>query len=477
MSPVNPPETPAGTRRRRARREPRSEDELDSSHGASRRSPALSVNLFWRTFLLLALLLTGGVVAWIQTFRQMELEPRATLASLQLASLVNVTRVALRHADEPGRAALMKALSEQEGVRLLARSPSDTPEPLGADRFTRLMAADLQRRLGSDTPLARRINGDEALWIGFEIDNTPVWLRADADRLQPLPDSSTWFIWVVIALSATLLGSAVFARLINKPLKQLSFAASRIRGGEYDSHLDESDITTEIRTVNIGFNRMARELAKVDEERAVMLAGISHDLRTPLARLRLEAEISVADEEARRNMADDIDQLDAIIDKFMDYARPGDTHMAPVDLTAVVEREAAAFRDTSQIQFSLRLPAGLKVMGDDTELGRVFANLFENARRYGRTVETGIAKVKVSHVLSGEWVIVTVRDYGQGVAPEKLPHLTTPFYRGDAARTAATGAGLGLSVVNKALQRIEGDLALANARDGGLMAHLRLKAG
>ena len=92
-----------------------------------------------------------------------------------------------------------------------------------------------------------------------------------------------------------------------------------------------------------------------------MLAGISHDLRTPLARLRLEAEISVADEEARKAMALDIDQLDAIIDKFMDYARPDDTKTKPVDLGMVIEREAAAFRDKSQIRFSLRMPPGIKV--------------------------------------------------------------------------------------------------------------------
>jgi two-component system osmolarity sensor histidine kinase EnvZ len=206
-----------------------------------------------------------------------------------------------------------------------------------------------------------------------------------------------------------------------------------------------------------------------------MLAGISHDLRTPLARLRLEAEISVADDEARRNMAADIDQLDAIIDKFMDYARPDETKAGPVDLTQVIVREAAAFRDTSQIRISLRLPPGLGVMGDDTELGRVFANLFENARRYGRTTETGVARVKVTHVQVGDSVIVTVRDYGPGVAQEKLEHLTTPFFRGDAARTAATGAGLGLAIVKKSLQRMDGNLELANARDGGLIAHIRLK--
>jgi two-component system osmolarity sensor histidine kinase EnvZ len=287
--------------------------------------------------------------------------------------------------------------------------------------------------------------------------------------------AGTWFVWVGIALFATIVGSVAIASLINKPLRLLSFAAGRIREGEYDSRLDERTVTSEIREVNIGFNRMASELAKVEEERAVMMAGISHDLRTPLARLRLEAEISVPDEEARQNMAADIDQLDAIIDKFMDYARPRQPNPVVVALTEVIEREASAFRDASQIRIALRLPPGLNVMGDETELGRVFSNLFENSRRYGRNQETGIAQVGVSHVQAGDWVIVTVRDHGPGVAPEKLGHLTTPFFRGDAARTAATGAGLGLAIVKKAMQRIGGSLELTNARDGGLIAHIRMK--
>jgi len=84
----------------------------------------------------------------------------------------------------------------------------------------------------------------------------------------------------------------------------------------------------------------------------VMLAGISHDLRTPLARLRLEAEMSVSDAEALRNIASDIDQLDAIIDKFMDYARPGETRLRPVHLSMLIDKEVAAFRGTTEIQIS-----------------------------------------------------------------------------------------------------------------------------
>jgi len=241
------------------------------------------------------------------------------------------------------------------------------------------------------------------------------------------------------------------------------------------SRLDENTLTSEIREVNMGFNRMARELAKVEEDRAVMLAGISHDLRTPLARLRLETEMSVADEEAKGNMVMDIDQLDAIIDKFMDYARPGETQLRPVHVSALIDREASAFRDPTQIRITSRVAIDLKVLADETELARVFANLFENARRYGRGNDTGVAEVTVGYNRTGPWVILSVRDRGPGVAPSKLPQLTTPFFRGDAARTAATGAGLGLAIVEKAMLRMGGSLELANATDGGFVVHLRLR--
>jgi two-component system osmolarity sensor histidine kinase EnvZ len=105
----------------------------------------------------------------------------------------------------------------------------------------------------------------------------------------------------------------------------------------------------------------------------------------------------------------------------------------------------------------------------------VLLNLFENARRYGRGTDTGIAEVTVTAARTGPWAILSVRDTGPGVAPEKLPQLTTPFFRGDAARTAATGAGLGLAIVDKAMHRMGGSLELANAPEGGLVAHLRLR--
>jgi len=434
----------------------------------------LALSLFWRTFVLLALLLAGGVFAWVQTLRALELEPRAVQEAQQIASLVNLSRAALRQADGITRVTLLKSMGSAEAVQVRPREPGDRFEPYEIDRFTALVVRELRSKLGSDSTVARSVNGAAGLWVDFTIDRDRYWLRAEQAQGGNIA-GATLFTWIGIALLATLLGSAAIASLINKPLKELSFAASRIREGDLDSRLDENTRTSEIREVNMGFNRMARELAKVEEDRAVMLAGISHDLRTPLARLRLEAEMSVVDEEAMRNMAADIEQLDAIIDKFMDYARPGDTTLRPIPLAQLIDREAAAFRDPTQIRITSRVAIDLTVMADETELGRVFLNLFENARRYGRGTDNGIADVTVTYARTGPWVIASVRDRGPGVAPAKLSHLTTPFFRGDAARTAATGAGLGLAIVEKAMQRMGGTLELANAADGGLVAHIRLK--
>ena len=429
-------------------------------------------SLFWRTFALLLLLLAAGVLAWAYTLHEFDRE-RPDLPR-QLGQLVGVTASALQLADRAQRPALLRSVEQRTGLMLRPHPAADAWTAAPPDSPLSALQQALKPTLGNELLMASNVNGMPGAWLGMTIDREPWWIKLPATMLPATRSDRPW-LWLALAVAITLLGSALIARLINRPLRDLSFAASRIRGGEYDSRLDETTITSEIREVNMGFNRMARELAKVEEDRAVMLAGISHDLRTPLARLRLETEMSVAEEDARINMASDIDQLDAIIDKFMDYARPGATVLKPVLLSRLIDREAATFRDPSEIRITSKLAIDLEVLADEVELARVFANLFENARRYGRGTDTGIAMVNVNCVRAGGWVIITVRDNGPGVAPEKLGQLTTPFFRGDAARTAATGAGLGLAIVEKSMQRMGGQVEISNAPEGGLMVHLRLR--
>lgn len=437
--------------------------------------PTLGLSLFWRTFVMLAVLLFGSIVAWQLIFRAQEFEPRAVQSAHQIASLVNLTRAALVYADAIARVSLIKTLADQEGVRITPREPGDTFVPFAYDSLSARITDELTRTLGPDTVVAYSVNDTPGLWVGFSIDGDAYWLRTDPERIGPA-GGRTWLIWLASAAILSLLGAGLMARLINRPLQQLSRAASRVRDGDFAaSRLDENVNTTEIREVNVGFNRMAEQLSKIEQDRAVMLAGISHDLRTPLARLRLETELSVADADARAHMAADIEQLDGIIGKFLEYAQPHAVALAPVSLNEVVEASTYAVKDYADMQVRSELPPGLVVLADRVELSRVVSNLLENARRYGKNVDSGIAMVHISARLRDHRVLLTVRDEGSGVAPEVLARLTTPFFRGDAARTAAKGAGLGLAIVDKTIARMGGRFQLANAAGGGLVAQIELQ--
>lgn len=433
------------------------------------------LSLFWRTFFLLALLLIGSILAWLQTLRALEFEPRAIQTAQQIATLVNLSRAALVHTDAIARVSLIKTMTDQENVRILPREPSDTYEPFATDSVSEQISQELKSRLGPGTVVAHRVNQDAGLWVGFTIDGDRYWMRTDRARFRPTANG-TWMIWLVAAAALSLAGAALIARLINRPLKQLSFAASRVRDGDFDaSKLDETVATSEVRAVNVGFNRMTQKLAKIEHDRALMLAGISHDLRTPLARLRLETELSVADSVARDHMAADIDQLDAIIDKFLDYARPGNVSLSAVCLREVVETCIYSVKSRADTKFNLDLAADLLVMADAVELGRVISNLVENSRRYGKSANTGITVVDITARVHDEWVLMRVRDHGVGVSVEQLIDLTTPFFRGESARTAANGSGLGLAIVENVMERMGGAFMLSNASTGGLSAHLKLR--
>ena len=435
----------------------------------------VGLNLFWRTFFLLSLLLMGCILAWLQTLRALEFEPRTLQSAQQIASLVNLSRAALQHSDAIARVSLLKTMADQEGLRILPREPGDRFQPLPDSPLGQRLSNELVQRLGPSTVVASSVNGEPGLWIGFVINGDANWLRMDHSRLVAA-SGRTWLIWLSIAALLSLAGAAAIARLINKPLKQLSYAAKRVRDGDFAaSQLDEGVATSEIRQVNIGFNRMAQKLAKLEQDRAVMLAGISHDLRTPLARLRLETEMSVTDEVARQHMVADIVQLDATIDKFLDYARPEGVTLTPVNLHAVVSSCVFAVQDHGELSISMEVPEDLNVLADEVELARVISNLLENARRYGKDPDTGITTVDIVAKAREHWVLLKLRDHGPGAPAEQLAHLTKPFFRGDTARTAAAGAGLGLSIVDKTVQRLGGVFALSNSSSGGLVAHLQLQ--
>lgn len=432
------------------------------------------LSLFWRTFILLSLLLIGTTVTWLQSLRVLELEPRTLYSAQQIVTLVNLSRALLINTNEQTRAALLRTMSEQEGMRIHTRQPSDRYEPMDTSTLGVCLTEQLKARLGDDTLVAQSVNSEPGLWVSFRLEDGYRWLQMERAHFNPT-NHTTMVQWIGISLLLSLTGAAVITRLLNKPIQQLSDATHRISQGDFtDSRLDEKVATSEIRDLNIGFNRMADRLAKTEENRAIMLAGISHDLRTPLARLRLETEMSVSDDVAREHMVADIAQLDAIIDKFMDYARPVSGKRHIVHLLSIINTCVFPQQNRTGIKIDIQVSDTLCIYADKVELARVINNLLENAHRYGKTPGTETAWVEIASSVSDKHVFLTVRDHGPGAPPEELNNLLKPFFRGDTARTAAVGTGLGLSIVEKTIQRMGGKFALSNAETGGLCAHIRL---
>jgi two-component system osmolarity sensor histidine kinase EnvZ len=442
---------------------------------AEKPAPRLKLSLFWRTFFLLALLILCSSLAWLQMFRTQEVEPRILRNAHQIATVVNLTKTALIHTDAIARVSLLKMLADEESVSIQTREPDDRIVPFGTTGMENRLVEEMVKRLGPGTLIASSVNDADGLWVGFKIERDSYWLQMDPERLQPL-GGSAWLTWLGITLALSLTGAAMMAGLINRPLKRLSFAASQVREGYFNtSTLDEDAATSEIREVNIGFNRMAERLAKIEQERALMLAGISHDLRTPLARLRLETELSVADLETRDLMAADIAQLDDIIDKFLDYARPEPTHLEPVLLSGVISRSIAPWRHNPRFEIKVDVAEDLQVKAEQVELVRVLSNLLENARRYGQSPSDGVTRVEIVARVHEGWVLLRVRDQGPGVSEDTLKNLTQPFFRGDVARTSATGSGLGLAIVERSVQRMGGTFSVFNNSSGGLMALMKFR--
>ena len=430
------------------------------------------MSLFWRNFLLLAGLLLLSVLAWFQVFRTLEQEPRALQSAQGLASLVNLTRAALLYTDPIARVALVKTLVDEENVRIAVREPEDIHRPFEPNTSGHRVAQALIERLGPGTIVAREVNGFDGLWIGFTIEGQNYWLLADPSRLEAV-GGRTWLAWLATALALSLVGAVIITRLINQPLQRLAQAAARVREGDFDgARLDETLPTREIAGVNRAFNRMAEQLARADADRRLMLAGISHDLRTPLARLRLEVEMGVPDAPTRERMASDIADVDTIIGQFLDYARERPTVLAPVPLAATVERAVAPYRPRDDVQLRIHVPEGLQPLADAAGLQRILSNLLENAVRHGRRAD-GCAVIDIEGTAAERDIALTVRDHGPGVDEALLPRLTEPFFRGESARTTP-GSGLGLAIVRRSAERMGGTCELRNADGGGLAVTVRL---
>lgn len=435
----------------------------------------LKSGLFWRTFFLLAFLITASLLAWVASFRMVERTPRAQQVAAQVISIVTITRAALTHSAPDMRRELLFDLASNEGIRVYPLEKTDVIEPAPESGIMPVLEADVKDRLGKDTKFAGKVNDVAGFWVSFKIDDDEYWLRLDRERLERVPGIQ-WLGWGTITLVLVLLGAVFISRLINQPLARLTSATRAIAKGQKPDPLPEKG-PTEIREANRSFNQMVADLNRVESDRAVILAGISHDLRTPLARMQLEVELARLSDDARQGMQSDLAQMDAIIGQFLEYAKPNDKpHQETVNLSALLAdcaREAARLQD---VRIRTDIAANLSVMGHCTDLRRVIHNLMENARRYGKTRDTDITEIDIQAHLENGQAVIEVGDHGSGVPETEMERLLRPFTRMDSARGQANGSGLGLAIVDRIVKRHQGNLKLSNRENGGLLIKISISA-
>jgi two-component system osmolarity sensor histidine kinase EnvZ len=433
----------------------------------------LKSGLFWRTFFLLAFLITASMAAWIASINAVERKPRAQQLAAQVISIVTVTRAALTHSAPDLRRELLFDLASNEGIRIYPLETSDVVEPLPNSTLLPELQASVKARLGSDTRFAGSVNDVAGFWVSFKIEDDEYWLRLDRERIEHV-SGIQWLGWGTITLLLSLVGAVFISRLINQPLAQLTTAARAIGKGQQPGPLPEKG-PTEIREANHSFNQMVHDLNQIEADRAIILAGISHDLRTPLARMQLEVEMAKLSDDSRNGMQADLAQMDAIIDQFLDYARPSDTnHFDAVDISTLLSNAVCESSRLPDVKIHSAIPDDLEVIGHSTDLQRVVNNLIENARRYGKTPGKDFVEIDLTCRLEAENVIIRIADHGEGIPEKDMERLIRPFTRLDAARSQANGSGLGLAIVDRVVKRHGGQLRLSNRKPHGLVIDIIL---
>lgn len=439
-------------------------------------APRLRLGLFSRSFLLLASLMLVSLGAWLQVFFSMEEGPRARQMAQRVTTAVSITRSALVYAPTSVRPALLLDLATKESLRVQPREDSDVLEALPDSNYWNHVTAQIRDKLGAHTQVVWSVNQMPGVWVSFEINEDRYWLVFEREQLA-LTAGVEWLGWGATALLLALIGAAVSVRFVNRPLAQLAKVAQQIARGETPSPLPEKG-PAEIRDMNIAFNRMARDIRQAEADREIMLAGISHDLRTPLARMRLEIEMSNVSEDTRIAIDEDLAQIDHSIDQLMEYARPaGQVPEHGINVSSVLreifERERSHTESLGG-QLEANIEPNLYARINAHDLKRIISNLIENARRYGRTPEDDRAHIELSASQRGNIVSIEVRDQGKGIANNDIQRLLRPFSRGESARTGVSGAGLGLAIVERLLGQVGGQLELISQPPGGLVARIEI---
>lgn len=411
--------------------------------------------------LLVWLLLIGQAVS-VVVLQRLRYQPRVEHMASLVARQIDAVRSGLLSLPPQARAGFVERfnLAIQTPVQGSdARDAKATLAPLDRE-FIRALS---ERLVEKGVQVERRGGRADLLHVGVNVDGRVHWMVLS----DVVPGRAFSGALVVMLVGSTLLGLAAalwLQRWLNRPLERVVQAAQALASDLTPEPLPE-DGPLEVATVSRSFNRLVDSLDQAQRERTLMLAGVSHDLRTPLTKLRLGVEIlrgHTLEAALLGSMARNIEEMDDIVGQFLEFARPeAGSVLSLHSFDDLAQSLAVAFVDHGR-ELNLVLGQVPAWPMQPQAMQRVMRNLLENAWRYGRPpVEL--------HTFHGEYGVgFEVRDHGPGVPEGELVRLRQPFFRGVSARGHVAGAGLGLAIADRIVLQHGGRLELQNLPGGGL---------
>jgi len=391
------------------------------------------------------------------------IQPSLQQTNHLIAKQIKVIFIDVGQQDRQFSEELTKRFQQATGIEVYSLAAAG---PFGLDNsiYYQYFSDEMSRELGG--PAEVRIEQDDSFSFWVRPPQAPdYWIKIPLNGLNET-DFSPLQIYILLIGFLSVAGGWWFARHLNRPLQSLQQAALRVGRGDIPEPLPEVG-STEIISVTRAFNHMASGIRQLEKDRALLMAGVSHDLRTPLTRIRLASEmVSEQDNWIRDGIVNDIEDMNAIIDQFIDYIRHHkEEALLEEDLNQLVSEQVGAER-LQQRQIETDLAAHLPLVPmRRIAMKRVLTNLIENAIKYSEgpiEIHTGFEK-------GSKRLYVQVRDHGPGIPEQQMAKMFEPFTQGDSARGSA-GSGLGLAIIKKIVDMHRGEITLHNHAFGGLVA-------
>lgn len=334
--------------------------------------------------------------------------------------------------------------------------------------YYQVLSRQMSLALGGEAEVRVTPGDPYQFWINPPQDKN-LWIAVPMTGIGEHDISPLTILLMVIGI-LSVAGGWIFVRRLNKPLQALQEAANQVGRGDFPKPLKEEG-SSEIIAVTSAFNQMSKGIKQLEDDRALLTAGISHDLRTPLTRIRLATEMMPPDQDwIQEGIIHDIEDMNDIIDQFIDYVRQDRQEKLDItNINQLIEDVVLARNIEQDHNINIDLQDMPDINVRKVAIKRVLDNLLENAFRYGSNdidIHTGFDK-------KHKRVFFCIRDKGPGIPEDQIDNLFQPFAQGDKAR-GSVGSGLGLAIIKRIVDMHSGEISLSNHPEGGLVAKVSL---